>query len=78
MRDVHASAAAPISFQTVCLITPENLAVETQGTVRKAFDVVVGVDVIREDTSRGLSLLGASSRPFTLANLSNHLDDVLC
>lgn len=62
LRDVHASNATaaqpPIQFQTVCLITPENLAVETQATVRKAFDVVVGVDIIRENTSAGLNLLG--------------------
>ncbi|KAG8850584.1 glycogenin glucosyltransferase [Tulasnella sp. 330] len=73
LRDVHAAnaptAQPQIPFQTVCLITPENLAVETQATVRKAFDIVVGVDIIREDTSAGLNLLGRPDLALVLTKL---------
>lgn len=62
LRDVHADAPNPPHppFQTVCIITPETIGVETRRAVLKAFDIVVGVDVIREDTKKGLDLLGMS------------------
>lgn len=71
LRDVHADAPNPPHppFQTVCIITPETIGVETRRAVLKAFDVVVGVDVIREDTKKGLELLGRPDLNLVLTKL---------
>lgn len=62
LRDAHAQlpAANQIPFETVCLVTPETVDVKSIKVLRKAFDVVVGVQVLEFETNqRGLSLLGA-------------------
>ncbi|KAG8947216.1 glycogenin glucosyltransferase [Tulasnella sp. 424] len=71
LRDVHADAPNPPHppFQTVCIITPETIGVETRRAVLKAFDIVVGVDVIREDTKKGLDLLGRPDLNLVLTKL---------
>ncbi|KAG8987716.1 glycogenin glucosyltransferase, partial [Tulasnella sp. 427] len=71
LRDVHADAPNPPHppFQTVCIITPETIGVETRRAVLKAFDIVVGVDVIREDTKKGLALLGRPDLNLVLTKL---------
>ncbi|EJD51941.1 hypothetical protein AURDEDRAFT_111495 [Auricularia subglabra TFB-10046 SS5] len=60
LRDVHPTPTEPpeVEFQTVCLVTPETVDVKTIKLLRRAFDVVVGVEVISTDTSIGLDLLG--------------------
>ncbi|KAI5115551.1 hypothetical protein M0805_000541, partial [Coniferiporia weirii] len=60
LKEVHPSPPADpeVSFQTVCIVTPETVDVNTIRYLRKAFDVVVGVEVIREQTEAGLQLLG--------------------
>ncbi|KAG9007282.1 glycogenin glucosyltransferase [Tulasnella sp. JGI-2019a] len=69
LHDVHASTQPPTPFKTVCLITPEILAVGTQATIRKAFDIVIGVDIIRENTAAGLNLLGRPDLALVLTKL---------
>jgi len=64
LKDVHTSPSAssdeldPSEFQRVCLVTPETVDVNTTKQLRKAFDVVIGVEVIDQDNEEGLTLLG--------------------
>ncbi|KAF8481440.1 hypothetical protein JB92DRAFT_1705884 [Gautieria morchelliformis] len=64
LQDLHPSPPIypdeydPSEFHRVCLITPETLDVNTMKHLRRAFDVVIGVEVIEEDTEEGLTLLG--------------------
>ena len=64
LRDVHSSPPIfpdeydPSEYDRVCLVTPETLNVDSIKQLRRAFDVVVGVEVIEEDTEEGLKLLG--------------------
>ena len=63
LRDLHTSPAQlpEVDFQTVCLVTPETVDVRTIKLLRRAFDLVVGVEVIAVDQSIGLELLGEST-----------------
>ncbi|KAJ7786512.1 glycosyltransferase family 8 protein [Mycena metata] len=60
LKDVHPSpAVAPeVEFQTVCLVTPESVDVSSIKQLRRAFDVVVGVEIIAQEDDKGLKLLG--------------------
>ena len=60
LKDLHPQpAVAPeVDFQTCCLVTPETVDVSTIKLLRKAFDVVVGVEVITSKSQRNLTLLG--------------------
>ncbi|KAJ3889002.1 glycogenin [Lentinula edodes] len=60
LRDVHPSPAVSpeVEFQTVCLVTPETVDVSTIKLLRKAFDIVIGVELIAQDDEEGLKLLG--------------------
>jgi hypothetical protein len=60
LKDIHPFPAVPpeVDFQTVCLVTPETVDVASIKLLRKAFDVVVGVEIIKEENERGLQLLG--------------------
>ncbi|KAG6840909.1 hypothetical protein C0991_003251 [Blastosporella zonata] len=60
LKDVHPSPVVPpeVEFQTVCLVTPETVDVSTIKLLRKAFDVVVGVETILQQNEAGLVLLG--------------------
>ncbi|KAK0456011.1 glycosyltransferase family 8 protein [Armillaria borealis] len=60
LKDVHPTPAIPpeVEFQTVCLVTPETVDVSTIKLLRKAFNVVVGVEVIAQEDNKGLKLLG--------------------
>lgn len=64
LRDVHPSppSSPEVAFQTVCLVTPETLDVASIKLLRRAYDLVVGVEIIEEDNARGLQLLGTSAR----------------
>ncbi|KAJ4485842.1 glycogenin [Lentinula aciculospora] len=60
LREVHPSPpiSPEVDFQTVCLVTPETLDVSTIKLLRKAFDVVIGVELIAQNDEEGLKLLG--------------------
>ncbi|KAH9178757.1 glycosyltransferase family 8 protein [Lactarius sanguifluus] len=71
LRDTHPSPALPpeVDFQTVCLVTPETVDVASIKLLRKAFDVVVGVEIIEENNERGLQLLGRPDLTTVLTKL---------
>ncbi|KAF5368445.1 hypothetical protein D9758_002278 [Tetrapyrgos nigripes] len=60
LRDVHPFPAVPpeVDFQTVCLVSPESVDVSSIKLLRKAFDVVIGVELITQENDKGLQLLG--------------------
>lgn len=58
LNDVH-RPLTPAQFDTVCLVTPETLDVTTIRLLRKAFNVVIGVEVIAPPDANSLTLLGA-------------------
>ncbi len=60
LRDIHPSPPQPpqVDFQTVCLVTPETVDVSTIKLLRRAFNLVVGVETIIQDDNKGLQLLG--------------------
>ncbi|KAF7307070.1 putative glycosyltransferase family 8 protein GLGEN [Mycena indigotica] len=60
LRDLHPSPAVSpeVDFQTVCLVTPESVDVSAIKLLRRAFDVVVGVEIIGQEDEKGLKLLG--------------------
>lgn len=60
LRDVHTTPPSPpeLPFQTVCLVTPETLDVTTIKLLRRAFDLVVGVEVLEQEDNSNLNLLG--------------------
>ena len=60
LKDIHPSPPVhpELDFQTVCLVTPETVDIASIKLLRKAFDLVVGVEIIEEDNERGLQLLG--------------------
>ncbi|KAF9040456.1 nucleotide-diphospho-sugar transferase [Hymenopellis radicata] len=60
LRDIHPSPAQEpeVDFQTVCLVTPETVDVSTIKLLRRAFNVVVGVETIVQEDDKGLQLLG--------------------
>ncbi|KAF5384986.1 hypothetical protein D9615_001307 [Tricholomella constricta] len=60
LKDVHPTPAVPpeVEFQTACLVTPETVDVSTIKLLRRAFDIVIGVEVITQEDKAGLALLG--------------------
>lgn len=60
LKDVHPSPSVypEVDFDTVCLVTPESVDVTTIKLLRRAFDVVVGVELIGQEDQKGLTLLG--------------------
>ncbi|CAA7265924.1 unnamed protein product [Cyclocybe aegerita] len=71
LNDLHPrpSQAPEVDFQTVCLVTPESLNVATVRRLRKAFDLVVGVEILEQDNSQGLKLLGRPDLTTVLTKL---------
>lgn len=63
LKDVHPHppAAPEVPFQTVCIVSPETVDINTIKHLRRAFDVVIGVEVIEGETAAGLQLLGECS-----------------
>ncbi|KAF5323529.1 hypothetical protein D9611_005674 [Ephemerocybe angulata] len=53
----------------VCLVTPETVDVSTIRLLRKAFDLVVGVEVLEDADDRGLKLLGRPDLTTVLTKL---------
>lgn len=60
LKDLHPSPPIPpeVSFQTLCLVTPESVDVSSIKLLRRAFDVVIGVEIIEQEDDKGLQLLG--------------------
>lgn len=60
LRDVHPDPPVPpeVPFETVCLVTPESVDVSTVKFLRRAFNVVVGVELIEQELTHELKLLG--------------------
>ena len=54
---------------TVCLVTPETLDVATIRSLRKAFNLVVGVEILEQDNNHGLLLLGRPDLSSVLTKL---------
>ncbi|PFH54887.1 glycosyltransferase family 8 protein [Amanita thiersii Skay4041] len=60
LNDIHPNPPTPplLPFQTVCLVTPETVDVATIRLLRKAFNTVIGVEIIEQKDYNGLRLLG--------------------
>ncbi|KAL5535833.1 GLG2 [Sanghuangporus sanghuang] len=60
LKEVHPSPPVDpeVPFQTLCIVTPETVDVETVKHLRRAFDLVVGVEVIDGRSAPELHLLG--------------------
>lgn len=60
LRDLHPHPPVfpELSFQTVCLVTPETVDVATIKLLRRAFDLVIGVEVLEAENNNNLQLLG--------------------
>lgn len=63
LKEIHLSPPTPpeVSFQTLCLVTPESVDVSSIKLLRRAFDIVIGVEIIEQADSKGLQLLGEYS-----------------
>jgi glycogenin glucosyltransferase len=62
LKDVHPvpPVSPEVDFQTVCLVTPETVDVNSIKLLRRAYNVVIGVEIIEHENERGLQLLGTS------------------
>ncbi|KAI0319779.1 hypothetical protein OF83DRAFT_1169921 [Amylostereum chailletii] len=71
LKDVHPSPATSpeVDFHTVCLVTPETVDVSSIKLLRRAFNVVIGVEIIEHDNTRGLTLLGRPDLTAVLTKL---------
>ncbi|KAL5533906.1 hypothetical protein ACEPAG_366 [Sanghuangporus baumii] len=60
LKEVHPSPPVDpeVPFQTLCIVTPETVDVKTVKLLRRAFDLVVGVEVIDGRFKPELHLLG--------------------
>jgi glycogenin len=60
LKEVHPPSAdgQVIAYETVCLVTPETVDVSSIKLLRRAFDIVVGVEIITQNDDKGLQLLG--------------------
>ncbi|PPQ63767.1 hypothetical protein CVT24_004309 [Panaeolus cyanescens] len=55
--------------QTLCLVTPESLDVATIKALRKAFNLVVGVEILEQENNTNLALLGRPDLTTVLTKL---------
>ena len=62
LNELHPVPPTPpeVDFQTVCLVTPETVDVSSIKLLRRAFNVVVGVEIIEQEDDKNLRLLGKS------------------
>ncbi|TFK77343.1 hypothetical protein BDN72DRAFT_852468 [Pluteus cervinus] len=69
LKDLHPRPVghADFEYQLVCLVTPESVDVSTIKFLRRAFDVVVGVELIELENDTNLKLLG--ERPLSILQL---------
>lgn len=49
-----------VPFETVCLVTPATVSVESIKALRRNFSLVVGVEELRSGSESNLALLGRS------------------
>ena len=68
LKDLHPVPPTPpeVEFQTVCLVTPETVDVSSVKLLRRAFDLVIGVEIIEQEDDRKLRLLGECSSIFLI------------
>lgn len=57
LEDVHHSDQQVV-YETVCLVTPHTLNIRSIKLLRRAFNVVIGVEVIAQPDAQRLALLG--------------------
>ncbi|KAF9454096.1 glycosyltransferase family 8 protein [Macrolepiota fuliginosa MF-IS2] len=71
LRDVHPHPPVfpEVSFKTICLVTPETVDVATIKLLRRAFDLVIGVEVLEQDNNTNLELLGRPDLTTVLTKL---------
>ncbi|KAI0652022.1 hypothetical protein C8Q79DRAFT_899590 [Trametes meyenii] len=71
LKELHASqsGSSKVSFQTVCLVTPETVDVSSIKLLRRAFDIAIGVEIIEQEDPRGLQLLGRPDLSHVLTKL---------
>ncbi|KAF9814195.1 hypothetical protein IEO21_05264 [Rhodonia placenta] len=71
LKDLHPTPPTPpeVDFQTLCIVTPEAVDVSTIKLLRRAFDVVVGVELIEQEDEKGLQLLGRPDLTHVLTKL---------
>ena len=48
----------PSEFHTICLIMPKTVNISMVKLLQRVFDVVIGMEVIKAETKKGLRLLG--------------------
>ena len=60
LHELHPSppTSPEVDFQTVSLVTPETVDVSSIKLLRRAYNVVVGVEVIEQEDDKNLRLLG--------------------
>jgi len=63
LNDVHQPLPPDqiVEYETVCLVAPETVEVTAIRLLRKAFNVVIGVETIVPPDTESLNLLGACS-----------------
>lgn len=71
LKDLHPNPPQPpeVEFQTVCLVTPESVDVSSIKLLRRAFNIVIGVELIEQEDEKGLQLLGEPAH-FTFWKIS--------
>ncbi|KAG0707495.1 glycosyltransferase family 8 protein [Suillus ampliporus] len=69
LKDVHQTQPHAVKYDTVCIVTPETLDITTIKLLRKAYDIVIGVEVIDQSDPAGLSLLGRPDLDTVLTKL---------
>ena len=57
LQDVEGNISAN-DFDTVCLVTPATVSVESIKALRKVFSLVIGVEAIESHSKQELQLLG--------------------
>ncbi|KAF8338293.1 uncharacterized protein EI90DRAFT_2991551 [Cantharellus anzutake] len=71
LKELHLAPPTPpeVAFQTVCIVTPETVDVAIIKKLRQAFDIVFGVEIIEENQTKGLQLLGRPDLHLVLTKL---------
>ncbi|KAI0375171.1 hypothetical protein BV20DRAFT_1048350 [Pilatotrama ljubarskyi] len=71
LKELHPSppVSPEVPFQTVCLVTPETVDVSSIKLLRRAFDIVIGVEIIEQEDRKGLQLLGRPDLSHVLTKL---------
>jgi|ERR1700722_4325691 len=69
LKDLHTSPPVhpEVDFHSVCLVAPEYVDVSTIKLLRRAFNVVIGVEIIAPEDDTKLKLLGMPIRSSLLA-----------